>query len=239
MTEERSRPVRPRDAAGLVLLRRHGGRREVLLGRRRATAKFLPGVYVFPGGRLDPEDRQESGFEERFAPLPGGLDRATQRLAPALLRAAVRETYEETGLLVGRPGRGKAVGTAEIWQAYRDAGLAPAFHAASLFVRAVTPTFSRIRFHTRFFLMDATDLAVGECRDGELEDVGWVPLEETKALPMVDVTEFVLDLAQLQKPEPIAQLFSYRKDDLRPDLKERLERSLSKLNPVPPQTSRA
>src|SRR5215813_12180614 len=102
---ERERPARPRDAAGLVLLRRRGAGREVLLGQRRATARFLPGVYVYPGGRLDPEDRLRSGFMEEFAPLPAGLDQATTRLAPALLRAAIRETYEETGLLVGERGR--------------------------------------------------------------------------------------------------------------------------------------
>jgi len=230
MEEKPSRPARPRDAAGLVLLRRRGKVREVLLGQRRATARFLPGVYVYPGGRLDPEDRLTSGFEERFSELPGGLDRATTRLAPALLRAAIRETYEESGLLVGKAG--KPIGPerdSEIWRAYREAGLTPAFDAARLFARAVTPTFSKIRFHTRFFIVDATDLAVGEVRDGELENVGWVPLEEAKRLPMVDVTEFVIDLAQLDPPEERVSLFSYRNDDLRPDLKARLNRSLSKL----------
>ena len=165
-----------------MLLRRRGKGREVLLGRRRATARFLPGVYVYPGGRLDKEDCLPSGFEERFLDLPAGLDRATTRLAPALLRAAIRETHEETGLLVGKPGAPTGPsGTAPIWQSYREAGLSPAFQAARLFVRAVTPTFSRIRFHTRFFIMDATGLAVGELRDGELEDVGWVPLGDAEA----------------------------------------------------------
>jgi 8-oxo-dGTP pyrophosphatase MutT (NUDIX family) len=236
MQHEPSRPARPRDAAGLVLLRRRGSGREVLLGRRRATARFLPGVYVYPGGRLDPEDRWESGFEERFAELPEGLDRATARLAPALLRAAVRETYEETGVLVGRPGAPRTAGSPAIWQAYREAGLQPAFHAARLFVRAVTPTFSRIRFHTRFFLMDATELAVGETRDGELEDVGWVPLAEARRLPMVDVTEFVLDRAERELLESPVPLFSYRNDELRPDLKRRLAQPLSTDSGLAPQT---
>jgi 8-oxo-dGTP pyrophosphatase MutT (NUDIX family) len=219
-----------------VLLRRRGAGREVVLGRRRATAKFLPGVYVYPGGRLDPEDRQTSGFVERFAPLPAGLDRATARLAPALLRAAVRETHEETGLLVGKPGAARGAGGAAIWQAYRDAGLQPAFDAARLFARAVTPTFSRIRFHTRFFLMDATDLAVGECQDGELEDVSWVPLAEARRLPMVDVTEFVLDRAERELLESPLPLFSYRNDELRPDLKRRLAQPLSTGSGLAPQS---
>ena len=236
MEEQPPRPARPRDAAGLVLLRRRGSAREVLLGRRRATARFLPGVYVYPGGRLDPEDRRQSGFEERFADLPGGLDRATARLAPALLRAAIRETHEETGLLVGQPGKAKGEEAQAIWQAYREAGLQPAFHAARLFVRAVTPTFSRIRFHTRFFLMDATELAVGEVRDGELEDVGWVPLAEARRLPMVDVTEFVLDRAERELLESPVPLFSYRNDELRPDLKRRLGQPLGSDSGLAPRT---
>ena len=93
--------VRPRDAAGLVLLRGSGEEREILLGRRRRTARFLPGVYVFPGGGLELEDRRPSGFAERWHPLPEGLDRATHRKAAALLRAAVRETLEETGVIRG------------------------------------------------------------------------------------------------------------------------------------------
>ena len=90
-----------------------------------------------------------------------------------------------------------------------------------------------MRFHTRFFIMDATDLAVGEVRDGELEDVNWVPLAEARKLPMVDVTEFVLDLAQLPAPEPRVTLFSYRNDELRPDLKQRLTQALSTLGTLP------
>lgn len=213
--------VRPRDAAGLVLLRDGRAGREVLLGRRRQSARFLPGVYVFPGGRLDPEDRLNSGFAERFQALPGGLDAATQRKAAALLRAAFRETFEETGVLVGRPGRPQAPGKGPVWQAYGEAALEPAFDAARLLLRAITPTFSRIRFHTRFFLIEATGIEQGTPRDDELEDVAWVPLAEAGRLPMVDVTEYVLREAQ-QAPRSTATLFTYRNDQLRADLRRKL-----------------
>lgn len=211
--------VRPRDAAGLVLIRRDRGEAEVLLGRRRRTARFLPGVYVFPGGHLEAADRQPSGFPESFAELPAELDRATRRKGQALLRAAFRETFEETGVLIGRPGAVEAAGPAEVWQGYRAAGLQPAFEAARLLVRAITPTESPIRFHTRFFLIEATGLAHGTPRDEELEEVAWVPVGEAQRLPMVDVTEYVLAQALDARPTPRASLFSYRSGDVRPDLK--------------------
>jgi 8-oxo-dGTP pyrophosphatase MutT (NUDIX family) len=99
--------VRPAEAAGLVLIRQavsasQGGLdTEVLLGRRSGRSRFMPGIYVFPGGRVGPEDRQPSGFAEPLPNPPPGLDRATRQRLPVFARAALRETYEETGLLLG------------------------------------------------------------------------------------------------------------------------------------------
>ena len=203
------------------MLVRDGKRgREVLLGRRRKTARFLPGIWVFPGGRLDPEDALPSGFEERFGALPAGLDGATQAKGAALLRAAIRETFEETGVLIGQPGR-PAGPAAErpVWKHYADAGILPAFELPRLLARAITPTNSPIRFHTRFFLADVTGRHHGEPRDDELEEVAWILLKETPSLEMVDVTEFVLAQA-LRGAAPAAPLFSYRGDAVRPDLKD-------------------
>lgn len=215
--------VIPRDAAGLVLLRQGRREREVLLGRRRKTARFLPGIWVFPGGRLEKADALPSGFAERFGALPRGLDAATRTRGAALLRAALRETFEETGILLGRQGRRHLPAReAPIWQAYEEAGLAPAFDVPRLLARAITPTSSPIRFHTRFYLAEATGLAHGTPRDDELEEVAWVPLSETPALEMVDVTEFVLAHA-LRGPGPEAPLFSYRGDAVRPDLRSVME----------------
>src|SRR5882724_13110284 len=93
----RARPaiVRPRDAASLILLRGEGHNLELLAGRRPGHVKFMPGVYVFPGGAIDPEDRR------KWRVAAGG-----EHLPPRLLRcarAALRETWEEVGVLVGRP----------------------------------------------------------------------------------------------------------------------------------------
>ena len=86
--------VRPRDAASLILLRGEGRELELLAGRRPGHVRFMPGVYVFPGGAIDPEDRRKWRVEAGGEHLPPRLVRSA--------RAALRETWEEVGVLVGR-----------------------------------------------------------------------------------------------------------------------------------------
>ena len=86
--------VRPRDAASLILLRGAGDDLEVLAGRRPLHVKFMPGVYVFPGGAIEPRDRTTWSVE-------AGTETLGMRLARSA-RAAMRETWEEAGVLIGR-----------------------------------------------------------------------------------------------------------------------------------------
>ena len=192
--------MRPAEAAGLVLIRQSDRAQEVLLGRRHRDSRFMPGVYVFPGGRLSRADRQPSGFPEALSATPG-LDRATSGRLAVFARAALRETFEETGLLLGNqdPGRnsarGRAADRAAVWAAYDEAGFRPAFDGMRLVARAITPKISPIRFHSRFFLADG-GAARGELAgDGELVDLGWVPVEVAPTLPMAEVTVLVLQEA--------------------------------------------
>lgn len=164
---------------------------EALLGRRHAAAAFMPGVYVAPGGRLEAADRRPSGFPETLRPQPEGLDRVTRRRLLALARCAFREAFEEAGVLVGRPGE-PPENPAGVWQAYTAAGLAPAFGALQLVARAITPAGAPMRFHGRFFLASDESVLERAAVDGELEDVGWVPLAEAEDLPMAEVTALVL-----------------------------------------------
>src|SRR5437763_13861364 len=87
--------VRPRDAASLIMLRGKGRDLELLAGRRPGHVRFMPGVYVFPGGAIDPEDRRPWTVETGTHTLPPRLQRSA--------RAALRETWEESGVLVGGP----------------------------------------------------------------------------------------------------------------------------------------
>ncbi len=185
--------VRPVDAAGLVLLRdgRHGP--EVLLGRRHRRVTFLPDIYVFPGGRVDPEDARPSGFPERIQPGLEELLGPRGRPPAAFLRAALRETLEETGLLLGRPAEAVPGGPhRDPWRLFAEHGLAPGFDALQLVCRAITPTSSHRRYNTRFFLADGSAAQGTLGGSGELEDLRWFPIAETTRLGLVDVTQVVL-----------------------------------------------
>ncbi len=171
--------VRPVDAAGLVLLRQGRGGLEVLLGRRHARAGFLPDIYVFPGGRLEPQDAL--GPALALAPaVASDLARGGRRQPGALLRAALRETEEETGLRLPEA----------------------AIPGIDFVCRAITPTASHRRYHTRFFLADGA-LCQGRLKgDGELEDLGWRSLAAAGRLNLVDVTAFVLEEAARRRGLP-------------------------------------
>ena len=179
--------VRPRDAASLVLTRRTAKGLEVLMGRRPVKSAFAPDVFVFPGGKLDPADRNAASLRPLDA---DSLRRAAAppALAEALAAAALRETAEETGLI-----------------------LPPDHGALTLMARAITPTMSPIRFHARFFLAD-WDAAHGAHADShELTDLDFRPLAEIAKLPLMDVTEAMLaGLAAYESGTLLPFLFTYR-----------------------------
>jgi 8-oxo-dGTP pyrophosphatase MutT (NUDIX family) len=216
-----SKVVKPVDAAGLVLIRAGSrGEPEILLGRRHRRAGFLPDIYVVPGGRVDPADHVPSGFAEALHPAVSAslASGGSRRPALAFPRAALRETHEETGLLVGGDGRPGDPPRQPIWQAYGAAGLAPDFAAIDFICRAITPVASARRYNTRFFLADGAR-AVGTLdSNGELEDLAWRPVSALGGLNIVDVTEYVLKEAlrrwQTRRSagaEP-PKLLNYRKD---------------------------
>ena len=141
--------VRPRDAASLILLRGAGKDLEVLAGRRPLTVRFMPGVHVFPGGAIDLLDRTPWNVE-------AGGETMGPRLASAA-RAALRETWEEVGVLIGRPADVNArlpVAT-PIERAYCEHRLLAGLDLLTYVGRAITPSYSNRRFNTRFFLSDA------------------------------------------------------------------------------------
>ena len=101
----------PRDAASLVIVRQARGGPEVLLGKRRATQVFAPGKLVFPGGSVDPADHALT-IDEQLArchrtPL---LAEQVGHSPEAFALAALRETFEEAGLVFGKPRQGARSG---------------------------------------------------------------------------------------------------------------------------------
>src|SRR4051795_11051201 len=188
----RARPaiVRPRDAASLILLRGQGRDLELLAGRRPGHVKFMPGVWVFPGGAIDPEDKKRWRVETGSAHFPPRLARCA--------RAALRETWEEVGVLVGRrtgspsPAAKNLHRLSPIEAAYAERGVNAALDALTYIGRAITPTPVFRRFNTRFFLADGASVFGEPASSDELEDVGWHPIGRKELVPFRDVTQFML-----------------------------------------------
>ena len=191
------RPTRPRHAASLVLLRGDADSPEVLLGRRPATARFMPSVYVFPGGALERGDHAiASSLEFRTEVIDRVARHGGERRARALAWTAIRETWEETGILVGKKGIFEPRRSNPATEAFQAAGLVPAPTQLDYIVRAVTPTHSPIRFDTRFFLGDGNKSGGNLFETAELEEIGWHSLDYSlKQLKIMGVTQFVLEEA--------------------------------------------
>ena len=198
--------VTPRDAATLILLDRSGAEPKVLLGKRHHGHVFLPGKFVFPGGRVEATDRLikaaaplDPATEER---LMRQMRRPSKARAQALAMAAVRETFEETGLLLGQR-RAEPLKVPEgPWSAFAEAGIHPDLSTIRFIARAVTPPRRPRRYDTRFFTADATAIAheiggmVGP--DSELVELAWVPLSQARRLDILTITEMVLEDLQAQ-----------------------------------------
>ena len=191
----------PRDAATLMLIDRSGPKPKVLLGRRHDSHKFMPGKFVFPGGRIEALDRQMPALSELH---PGTqaklLERVTApsaELARGFALAAVREMAEETGLLLGVKRDEAPASPGEIWEEFAKRKVYPDLGQIHFIARAITPPKRPKRFDTRFFTADASSITdtiegvVGP--DSELVELTWVPIEEATRLDMPTITGVVLE----------------------------------------------
>jgi 8-oxo-dGTP pyrophosphatase MutT (NUDIX family) len=196
--EGRTPPVAPRDAATVMLLRPVPGASgtdaslQVYMLRRRPSMAFAPGAFVFPGGSVDASDAEiEVGWAGPDALEWGRRIDAPADLARALVCAAVRETFEECGVLLAGPTEGTVVADTrgEGWEADRAALLERSVSLAGLLRRRglvlrsdllrpwsrwVTPVTEERRYDTRFF---AAALPVGQrARDvsGEADNAAWI-----------------------------------------------------------------
>jgi 8-oxo-dGTP pyrophosphatase MutT (NUDIX family) len=203
-----SRAVRPRDAATLIVLRRDGPKPRVLMGRRHGGHSFMPDKWVFPGGRIDPSDfRAPVAAELRPEVADKLYATGLARRARALALSAIRETFEETGLLLATPGQAQ-VKTGP-WREFLAQGALPDLSALDYIARAVTPPMVPKRYDARFFMADAERLVSLERQPdcGELDEIAWFELEEALALDLPTVTGFVLEeiplrLADKTRPIP-------------------------------------
>ena len=188
---------RPKDAATVIIYRQRRGRVEVLMGERHRKHRFLPQRYVFPGGRVDPQDSRVRSA----TPLnPDVAERLTRRATPARARglaaAAVRETFEETGLIIGKPDPEPHRSSPANWRPFFETGMAPCFENLIYIARAVTPVWRPIRFNARFFMLDSRHISGELAGSGELLDLTYVPIAETGALELPLITTRVLELVE-------------------------------------------
>jgi 8-oxo-dGTP pyrophosphatase MutT (NUDIX family) len=165
---------------------------QVLMLRRTAAMKFAPGAYVFPGGSVDPADYgAEVGWHGPSAAEFGARLGASAEVARALVCAAVRETFEESGvLLAGSPGGGQlAVPSGPSWAADRMAVTSGTLTLAELLIRRglvlradllvpwsrwITPEGESRRFDARFFAAALPDGQEAAGHAAEADHVAWL-----------------------------------------------------------------
>jgi 8-oxo-dGTP pyrophosphatase MutT (NUDIX family) len=191
----------PRDAATLILIDRTGAEPKVLLGRRHDSHKFMPGKFVFPGGRIETADAGMAAARElhddtarKLAIRPRDANVPQARAFPL---AAIRETFEETGLMLGARSPSPFAAPNAEWAAFAEAGILPDLAAVHFVARAITPPRRPKRFDTRFFTADAQSIAhridgvVGP--NSELVELVWIPIRQARELDMPTITEIVLE----------------------------------------------
>ena len=181
--ETASAAMRPRDAASIILFDRSGPQLRVLMGQRSSAHVFMPGAYVFPGGKRDPRDHALPFSGDLH---PAVLHRLTasaaRRLstagARALALAAARELLEETGVDLGQSAQG------------------PDLSRFRYVARAITPPGNVRRYDTRFFCCYADELRLDTrlTRDSdELHNVQWLDMTDLSGLNMPKITRTVLE----------------------------------------------
>jgi 8-oxo-dGTP pyrophosphatase MutT (NUDIX family) len=202
----RNRTVQPRHASSLILWRQGARGAEVLMGLRHMRHRFMPGVLVFPGGRVDRADYRVKAVSELPMATRAGLERAAPpSLARALGVAAVRELHEETGLNLGR---------------LEGHHVMPDLGALEYLCRAVTPPNRFMRFNARF-LIAPSEAAHGALRgSGELEELRFFTLDEAFAHKIATITakvlaEFRAWLAMPAEARATRQLICFRGMDNR------------------------
>ena len=193
---DREGKSRIRDAASVLLVRHAPEGPQVLMGKRGEEAAFMPSKYVFPGGAVDAGDAVVPFAAPLGAACMARLAlHAPPGIGPALAAAALRELWEETGLMLGAPGRWPGAAPPD-WRGFADAGLLPDASALRFVFRAVTPPGRPRRFDARFFLADAGRVT-GDADDfaracDELSHLHWVALAEARRLNLAFITEVVL-----------------------------------------------
>ena len=152
------KPTKPKDASTLIIVRKNKKKTFVLMGQRSMKSRFMPGVYVFPGGVTEKEDLQAYKFF-KLKPNKKVNKKAVKSYSishcQSLLLTAIRETAEETGLYLAETDKSPSkpfINGESSWNYFTEKSYIPSIHKLLFFGRAITPSKLKIRFHARFFL---------------------------------------------------------------------------------------
>jgi 8-oxo-dGTP pyrophosphatase MutT (NUDIX family) len=190
---------------------------QVLMGQRGSKAAFMPNKFVFPGGAVDAEDNVIPLAKPLVQSCHARLLEDNSGPSPETLAvAAIRELWEETGLILGAPEAWRDA--PEDWSGFAQEGFRPSAEGMYFFFRAITPPGPPRRFDARFFLVDADQLT-GDLDDfsgasDELSHLQWVPLDEARTLNLAFITSIVLgELAALREIGPPASVPFFKNQD--------------------------
>jgi len=207
----------PFDAATLLLVNFKNKVPTVLMGKRNNRHSFMPNKYVFPGGKVEQSDKKVNVGSTLNIVVEEQLLKRTRNPSPIKARsfalAAIRETFEETGLMLGR----RNIGTPPLipnttWEHFSTFGIFPCLDCLHFIARAVTPPEYPKRFDTRFFLADVME--VGHSIDflttpnTEFTDLIWVPLQQAKTLDIPSITEKIIEEAEIRIASKLSPFLS-------------------------------
>jgi len=233
-------PAVPRDAATVILLRQAASGVEAFLLRRTAELEFAPGAYVFPGGSVDARDADETIGWAGPAPADfGGLLGVPPDRARALVCAAVRETFEESGVLLAGPANSSPAdlvsdsaalaadrhalltGSASLGEVLSRRGLVLRADLLTPWARWITPEASPRRFDTWFFAaalppgQTATAAPEGLADPGESASGTWLDpaaaLEAAQAGQITLLPPTAVTLGELAGHHDVAGILARRR----------------------------
>jgi 8-oxo-dGTP pyrophosphatase MutT (NUDIX family) len=187
--------IKIRDAATIIVVRNKNNDPSVLMGQRGINAAFMPSKFVFPGGAVDDQDLSIDIKNSINEVCKKRLLKENNNVpGNALVAAAIRELFEETGQIIGIEQQWSEAPSN--WQDFAKTGYLPDASHMSFVFRAITPPGRPRRFDARFFLIQAeklqTNLDDFSMASDELSHLQWIPLTETKNFDLPFITKVVL-----------------------------------------------
>ena len=197
VNNSKKKTSKPKDASSVIIINKKKNDLYVLMGKRPAKSRFMPSIYVFPGGAVDKTDYKVNKIFKLSTDLKKTLLKSrSQAHTIAIMLAGIRETAEECGLFLTRKTKflnHKDLAFDNMWNLFLKKSLLPSIQNLHYFGRAITPAYLKTRFHARFFISDFKDFSGKIKTNGELENLEWIKLSKARLLPLADVTEFLIN----------------------------------------------